>query len=530
MRGFVSLVGAGPGDPGLLTVRGRAALEQADVVAYDELVSGEILALAPASSERVPVGRRVGQGPTTYRLHPAVLERARAGLRVVRLKSGDPFIFGRGGEEAEVLVEAGIPFEIVPGVSAALGAAASACIPLTHRLVASSVSLLAGYEVDVLERRDSETLVIYMGARRMKENLASLIERGHAPSTPVAYVQSATTPREVVIVGTLADIPERTAHLDPSQPALLIVGQVVSLRAGLLEGSRGAPRDSFTGRAGELASLRPSDPAAARPEPARTGDRKTSLSGRRIVVARARPAASELARRLEALGAEVIEAPTLEVAPLEDETALAAACARSRNDRRRGTAFACAASVEAVLRHGPIDASRAVAIGMDAVRALASRGLRPCLQLEGACREALERAGFYLGARPLTLFLGEEGRPNLVSLLVELGVELDAVPAYRVMHAFPDAPAKDVDLLVLPSSSAAERVLRSAWGRGLRSTPVIAMGPVTEAAARALGAERVHRAAVDSIDALVDATLSAAVSRPEPFMRPSPAVARVDAP
>jgi uroporphyrinogen III methyltransferase/synthase len=226
--GRVDLVGAGPGDPRLLTLRAAELLGRAEVVAYDELVSPEVLAMAPRSAELLAVGRRHGQGPTTYRLHPDVIARARAGKRVVRLKAGDPLVFGRGGEEACELRELGIPFEIVPGISAALGAAAYAGIPLTHREHASSVTLATGHDGGPLE--GPGTMVLYMGVRSIAKSARRLIDEGRAPETPVAYVARATTPDQRVIVGTLADIASRLAGVDPCEPALVIVGDVVKVR------------------------------------------------------------------------------------------------------------------------------------------------------------------------------------------------------------------------------------------------------------------------------------------------------------
>lgn len=233
-RGFVYLVGAGPGDPKLLTLRALELLRSVDVVAHDELVSTAILELIPAHVERLRVGRRHGSGKATYRLHPSVLERARAGAVVARLKSGDPLIFGRGGEEAEELAEAGIPFEIVPGISAALGAAASARIPLTHRDHAAKVTFVTGHDVGALVD-PGETVVLFMAAHKLKANLERLISAGRSPAVPAAYVASATTTDERVIVGTLGDLHEKIYGIDPSAPALIIVGEVVALRARLAE-------------------------------------------------------------------------------------------------------------------------------------------------------------------------------------------------------------------------------------------------------------------------------------------------------
>jgi uroporphyrinogen III methyltransferase/synthase len=228
--GFVYLVGAGPGDPRLLTLRAYELLRSADVLAHDELVTDAILALAPHGAERLAVGRRRGHGKLTYRLHPAVLERARAGRSVVRLKCGDPFIFGRGGEEAEELAEAGIPFEIVPGVSAAIGAAAYAGIPLTHRRHAGKVTLATGHDADDAQGPRGETVVLFMAARRLAQNIARLVAGGMARSTPAAYITRATTPAQRVVIGTLEDLSERTRDADLDAPALVIVGDVVVLR------------------------------------------------------------------------------------------------------------------------------------------------------------------------------------------------------------------------------------------------------------------------------------------------------------
>lgn len=233
--GFVYLVGAGPGDPKLLTLRALEVLQAADVVAHDELVSTAILELIPAHVERLRVGRRHGRGKAAYRLHPSVLERARAGAVVARLKSGDPLIFGRGGEEAEELAEAGIPFEIVPGVSAALGAAASARIPLTHRSHAAKVTFVTGHDVEALAADPGETVVLFMAAHKLEANLQRLISAGRSASVPAAYVASATTAEQRVIVGTLGDLHEKIGGIDPSAPALIIVGEVVALRARLTE-------------------------------------------------------------------------------------------------------------------------------------------------------------------------------------------------------------------------------------------------------------------------------------------------------
>jgi uroporphyrin-III C-methyltransferase len=234
--GKVWLVGAGPGDPELLTLKAARALAEADVVAYDELISEENLAMAPASAERIPVGRRAnGCRYHEDKIHPAVIERAHAGKIVVRLKGGDPMVFGRGGEEAEELAAAGVPFEVVPGISAALGASASTGIPLTHREAAASVTFATAHAA----KADGDpklavtvpitgTVVLYMGLGRLEQTARDLINAGREPSTPVAVIAHATRPTQRTVIGTLETIAADVAHASLPAPALIVVGDVVS--------------------------------------------------------------------------------------------------------------------------------------------------------------------------------------------------------------------------------------------------------------------------------------------------------------
>jgi len=237
-RGKVWLVGAGPGDPELLTVRAHRLITHAGIVAYDELVSPAVLALVPADAERIPVGRRAG-GCRHHeaRIHPLIVVRALEGHDVVRLKGGDPFVFGRGGEEAEELDTARVPFEVVPGISAALGAAASTGIPLTHRDCASSVTLATahaavedGESTPPFDVPREGTVVFYMGLGRIEATCAALVAGGRAAETPAAVISRATLPEERVVVGTLADIAERVRSAGLEPPALLVVGEVVGRR------------------------------------------------------------------------------------------------------------------------------------------------------------------------------------------------------------------------------------------------------------------------------------------------------------
>jgi uroporphyrin-III C-methyltransferase/precorrin-2 dehydrogenase/sirohydrochlorin ferrochelatase len=235
-RGKVWLVGAGPGDPDLLTVRAHRLLSSAQVVAYDELVSPAILAIMPEHAERIAVGRRAkGCRHHEGRIHPAVIERSLEGKDVVRLKGGDPFVFGRGGEEVEELAAAGVPFEVVPGISAALGAAARANIPLTHREWASSVTLVTAHAArdasDIASMVPREgTLVFYMGLGRIDETCAALVSSGRPAETPAAVISRATLPDERVVIGTVSTIAPLVVAASIEGPALLVVGEVVDRR------------------------------------------------------------------------------------------------------------------------------------------------------------------------------------------------------------------------------------------------------------------------------------------------------------
>jgi uroporphyrinogen III methyltransferase / synthase len=472
VSGVVYLVGAGPGDPSLLTLRARALLDAADVVAWDELLSDALLACVPATAELLAVGRRGhDSAKVAYKLHPAVLERARAGKRVVRLKSGDPLVFGRGGEEAEELRAAGIPFEIVPGVSSALGAAAAAGIPLTHRGVASSVTLTTGHDAAVATGAGGGTVVMYMAGRRLAENLARLVDGGRDPATPAAWIAAATTGRQRVVTGTLADLHQR---VDAGEaPALVFVGDVVALR------DRVAWRE-----------LRP-------------------LCGRRVVVGRARPGGSVIADRLRARGADVVEMPDVTVAPPVTWQPLDRALVEMR--AFAAVAFASATAVAHTLarlgaRGADVRALPAttplIAIGDDAAQAMRGHGLVPAVTTQGACGEAL-RAQPTLHRGRVLVIADDGGRPQLAAELRALGASVEVVPAYR--HRLRWIPARDhgADLVIAPSSTAALHLGDGPHAAALRPCRWLVMGARSEAAARRVGATDVAVADRDDVDALV---------------------------
>lgn len=284
-NGIVYLVGAGPGDPSLITLRGVECLKRAEVVVYDYLANEQLLCHAPESAERIyagKIGGRHNQGQDE--INSLLVVKGKEGKVVVRLKGGDPFVFGRGGEECEALRDAGIPFEVVPGVTAAVGASAYSGIPLTHRDITASVAFVTGQEGK--EKNESNidwdrlslgggTVVFYMGVTTLRRNMERMVEHGRSPETPVALVRWATTACQQVLVGTLADIADRAEECGFKPPAITIVGEVVALRKKL---------QWFD---------------------------KRSLCGKKIVVTRAAEQAGEFSAKLAALGATALECPTI---------------------------------------------------------------------------------------------------------------------------------------------------------------------------------------------------------------------------
>jgi uroporphyrinogen III methyltransferase / synthase len=290
--GKVYLVGAGPGDPGLITVRGKSLLERAEVVVYDYLASKKLLKHVPASAELVYVGKKGGvqHTHTQDEINQMLVDHAQRGKMVVRLKGGDPFIFGRGGEEVQQLFAAGVPFEVVPGVTSATAAATYAGIPITHRDFTASVAFLTGHEDPTKESSGINweklatgvgTLVIYMGIKNLPTIVANMIKYGRDPKTPVAVVRWASTPEQRSVVGTLETIAQVVKDADIKPPSLIIIGEVVSLRSTI---------DWYE---------------------------KRLLFGRKIIVTRTREQASDLVAGLEEFGANCLEYSTINIQPVD---------------------------------------------------------------------------------------------------------------------------------------------------------------------------------------------------------------------
>lgn len=494
--GKVWLVGAGPGDPGLLTRKGAAVLARAQALVYDRLVHPELPGLAPKGCRRVFVGKTPGGVQTPQEeIHRILAGLAQEGLEVVRLKGGDPFVFGRGGEEALYLRERGIPFEVVPGVTAGIAAPAYAGIPVTHRAVAVGVSLFTGHEDPMKDEsqldlsglaRPGTTGVFYMGRRALPGIVARLTELGRDPATPAAMIEWGTYPRQRVVEATLGTLLARAEAEAVEPPVITVIGEVAALRR-------------------ELAWFKPGP-----------------LAGRTIAVTRAREQSSELVATLSGLGARVVEAPTIAIAPPEDPAALEAVLGRLSS-----YAWVLFTSVngvekvfEALARLGrdarafaPV---RIGAIGPGTAAALAGRGLVPDLvpsrfQAEGVL-EALE--GRFAPGDRFLLPRAAVARDVLPETLVARGASVDVVPAYRTACVEPEPEVVElfaeggVDLVTFTSSSTVENFHRTLGAKARRGFKVACIGPITAETATRLGYPPDLVAEESTIPALVEALVA----------------------
>jgi uroporphyrinogen III methyltransferase / synthase len=413
--GKVYLIGAGPGDPGLLTLKGKRCLEQADVVVYDYLANPRLLRFAKPAAERIYVGKQAGKHTLSQgEIGQLLVARAREGKVVARLKGGDPFIFGRGGEEAEELAGAGIPFEVVPGVTAAVAVPAYAGIPLTHRDLTSTVAFVTGHEDPTKDDTSIAweklatgigTLVFFMGVGQLAEIAGKLLAHGRSPETPAAVIRWGTRAEQEVVTATLATLAVRCQGMKP--PALIVVGEVVALRDKLRW----------------FESL--------------------PLAGKRILITRAREQASVLAQLLEAAGAEVVECPTIAFLPPESWEPLDDAIRRL--EEYGWVLFTSANGVrffwDRLLAGGKdlrcLAGKSVAAIGPATAAALQSLGVRADLVPTEFRAEALVEA---IGARDIRgarmlLVRAAEAREVLPAELTRRGARIDVVPAYRTVRA-----------------------------------------------------------------------------------------------
>lgn len=498
-KGIVYLIGAGPGDPGLITVRGRERLAQADVVVYDRLIGSELLDVTRPDVEVIYAGKRPDHHTLTQdEINAVLVEKAQAGLKVARLKGGDPFVFGRGGEEAQALAKAELPFEVVPGITSAIAAPAYAGIPVTHRDVAASFVVITGHRrmgFDEAENGDVlgldwealaaiDTLVFLMGVGTLPVIAEQLLRAGRAPETPVASVRWGTMPAQEVVTGTLADIAERAEAAGLRPPAVTVVGDVVALRKEI-----------------------------------RWFD-ALPLFGLRVIVTRARAQASRLSTELRALGADPVEFPTISINPPKDWGPLDAAVERiSTYD------WVIFTSVNGVrffwerLERAGKDArafanARLATIGPATAGALKQRGLVADLVPEKYIAEAiLETIGSVEGQHIL-LPRADIARSTLADGLEEAGAQVDEVAAYHTGLGGADKVAEirqmlaegEIDVITFTSSSTARNFVTALdpLPKLPESLTIACIGPITAGTARELGLP-VHVVAEEyTIDGLVE--------------------------
>jgi uroporphyrinogen III methyltransferase / synthase len=493
-KGVVYLVGAGPGDPGLITVRGLELVASADAVFHDRLVSERILRSARPDARLVYVGKQPGEPAVEQgEIERLMAAAATGGESVVRLKGGDPFVFGRGGEEGEALAAAGVPFEVVPGVTAGVAAPAYAGIPVTHRDDASAVAFVTGHEnpgkgEPALDWKALAafpgTLVLYMGVRRLGENAAALIAAGRDPEQPAAAIERGTMPGQRSVTAPLGQIAELAERDQIGAPAVIVVGPVAARRDVLAWFER-------------------------RP-----------LFGRRVVVTRARAQASGLARRLADRGAEVVELPAIRIEPrisseevrkaVNDIHSYALVCLTSPN----GARLLFEALGEAGLDARALANATVAAIGPGTADALASCGIRADVVPDRFVAEEMVQAlgEVAVKGRPVLVARAAEARDVLPEALRRRGAEVDVVALYETIADQPRpealAAAEGADYLTFTSSSTVRNLVSALDGRIPERARVVSIGPVTSEAAREAGLRVDVEAARHDIDGLVEALLA----------------------
>jgi uroporphyrinogen III methyltransferase/synthase len=507
-KGKVYLVGAGPGDPGLLTLKAKECIEKADAIVYDHLANPSFLQYAQSQSEIIYVGKE-GSAHTMSQdeINRIMVDRSREGLMVVRLKGGDPFIFGRGGEEAQELVKAEIPFEVIPGVTSAIAVPAYAGIPLTHRDYTSTVAFVAGHEDPAKESSEiawdklataTGTLVFLMGVGNLPSIAKSLMDHGRSAETPVAVIQRGTVPQQRTVIGVLRDVAEKAKKEEIRPPAIIVVGEVVGLRKDL---------DWYE---------------------------KKPLFGKRIVVTRAREQASSFLAGLSELGAECIEFPTIKII-------------RPTNWRELDRAIKCLndyhwvvfTSVNGVKyffeRLGAVGKDvrelkgiKVGAIGSKTAEAIQERGIGPDLVPDEYRAKAVVEAFKHRRVKGKRILLprAAETRELLPEELEKMGARVDAVKAYRTVK--PDsekAKVKDllekggIHMVTFTSSSTVGNFVKMFEAEGdkflkwMERVAVACIGPVTTRTAEERGLTVSTVAPEYTIEALTRAIVDYFASR-----------------
>jgi uroporphyrinogen III methyltransferase/synthase len=498
-QGLVSLVGAGPGDEGLLTLKGKAALEAADVVVYDLLANPALLAMAPASARRINAGKRAGRHVLTQdQTNALLIKLGKQGKRVVRLKGGDPFVFGRGGEEALELAKAGVAFEVVPGISSGIAAPAYAGIPVTHRGLATSAVFVTGQErsgkplqaktLKALAQLDS-TLVFFMATESAARVTAALIKAGKPAGTPAALVHAGTTPRQKVILSTLGRLAGEMKAQGLGAPGLLVIGPAAGLRSQLRW-------------------------FEARP-----------LFGRHYVVTRSRDQASQLSQKLRSQGATVLEIPAIRIQALPLNPAM-----RQTFKRLSQGAWLLLTSANGVehffarLYQAGLDARalahcKIAAVGQSTAAALAARGLQadlvpPTFDAEHLLKSLLKAMTAAERRRGVVLARAQEGRDILPQGLKRAGIPCTDLALYKtvaekaevgaLVQAFVDG---NIDAVTFASSSTVDffKALFNAsqWKQVAPRLRAFCLGPITRSRLEAEKLPVIGEAATASLDSLV---------------------------
>ncbi len=492
--GVVYLVGAGPGDPGLMTVRSLELIASADTILHDRLIGADSLAGARADAELVYVGKRPGETAMEQsEIEALMVERARSGRSVVRLKGGDPFVFGRGGEEAETLAAAAVPFEVVPGVTAGVAAPAYAGIPVTHRDDASAVAFVTGHEDpekpetaldwEALARFPG-TLVLYMGVKNLPLIAERLAAAGRDPAEPAAAVERGTQPGSGWCRPPWRSCPRPSSRPPWRAPAILLFGPVAARRDAIAWLER-------------------------RP-----------LHGKRVVVTRARAQASGFAATLRGLGADVVELPAIRIEPLIDSDSVrdavsdlhtyALVCLTSQNGvRLLFDAMAAQGRDARALANATV-----AAIGPGTAAALAERGVIADVVPERFVAEELVKAlaRVEVGDRPVLVARAAEARDVLPDALAERGARVDVVDLYETVRETPEPAAvealQEADYVTFTSSSTVRNLLEAVGARFPTLARVVSIGPITSQTARELGLEVHVEADRHDLEGLLEALVA----------------------
>ncbi len=495
--GLVYLIGAGPGDPGLITLKGLKCISRAEVVVYDRLVSKRLLQYAPDGAELIYVGKKPDRHTLKQdQINALLAEKALEGLEVARLKGGDPFVFGRGGEEAAFLAEKGIGFEIIPGITSAVAVPAYAGIPVTHRGLAAGFTVITGHEDPEKDGSDLDwstlakgtgTNVILMGMGNLDLIAKRLLKEGLSPSTPVALIQNGTRAGQKVLTGSLEGIAMKASMEGFGPPAIIITGEVVSLRR-------------------ELAWIE-----------------KKPLFGKKIVVSRARAQASAFSERLEALGAETIEFPAIKIEPPEDYGPLDRALGSINQyhwvifTSENGVKYFFSRLREKDLDIRSMKKARICAIGPKTKEALSDKGLKvdfipPQYRAEAVVDQI--KTEIKAGEKVL-LPRADLARPILAQALEELGALVDNISCYSTVRGDADAKLlkellteKEVDMITFTSSSTVNNLV-AMLGREakdlLNGVDLAAIGPITAATAQEKDLTIAVEAEEYTIEGLVEA-------------------------